>query len=447
MHFSLGTKILAGIYAIVALGWLFFIFLGQHEAWIGDYYQIPFLVVHFGATYITWGAYFASRKNKSPINHVLLIFSIGLLTWSIGWLSNMLRFFIFDTAGYPSVGDYFYVMTWMMWIVGLVALLRVMRIQLDLSVLKTKLGIIGIPIILFSITIFLLIHADADRFSDLWSIVTLIDVFYSAADAVILTLVTIILLHADKYFGSKFQFIMGILFVAFGIVYVSDLAFSQAVSTDTYFNGHYTDFLFTTSIFTISVAMANLSQGAGAYIFRTPTDTRIYTERINRIWSSMKDMHLVLDEMFRELAGQIKVGKVAVFLRDEATLSYQQLHSLSEEKDVFDRKDPLLIHLHISPELVTFAGCMQKQIEVDSMGERERLEELAQSFMRHRLAVVMPVQKTPNFIAFIAIGPKVFGEPFSSQDLDKVRETASVVEKMVVNKYRYESAMARASLH
>ena len=259
------SKIIIFIYAITAVFWVIFIILtkytGTLEGWRYEYLLKPFLV---GMTILPltggilgllnskhWGGH------KSVVGKSLIGISLGLIAWSGGMIIwNYYLFFTSVEVPYPSWADAIFILSWPLWTYGLFKLSKAIGVNFALRSRSNKWFLIFIPLVVILISVYLLIYVARGGIvydGDLLKL--FFDLFYPLGDVVILSVTAATYFLSRKYLGGVYKTTILILLLAFFMNYISDFMFSYTTTKGTYFNGHLVDFLFTTTMFIMSLSL------------------------------------------------------------------------------------------------------------------------------------------------------------------------------------------------
>ena len=84
------------------------------------------------------------------------------------------------------------------------------------------------------------------------------DLFYPIGDVVILTVALMLFSLSYNFLGGRYKMAVWVLIAAFISNYFADFLFSYTTTKETYFNGHFVDFLFATTMFILSLGLCML---------------------------------------------------------------------------------------------------------------------------------------------------------------------------------------------
>lgn len=199
---------------------------------------------------------------KSAVGKGIFYLSLGLLSWSAGnWMWSYYNFFHNVEVPYPSLADIGYIAAVPLWITGILNLSKATGVKLSLKKMSGRLYLVLIPIIagLFSYQ-FLYIIARQSMFD--WQSANLLKIFFDLAypvgDWIILTVAFSVWGLSLKYLGGRFKWPVFITLFGFVLMFLADFSFSYTTTLDTYFNGSWSDLLFTFALFTISFGVVSI---------------------------------------------------------------------------------------------------------------------------------------------------------------------------------------------
>ena len=270
MELKNSSKIIICLYLAAIVFWLLFVFFTKYsaalEGWRFDYLLKPFLI---GMTIIPLIGGFVGIKNsfgwggfKSVLGKAVLSISLGILTWAGGMVIwNYSLFFTTVEVPYPSLADAIFIFSWPLWIYGLFQLSKVIGVKFALRDIYGKRTLLLVTIIGILLSIYLSFGL-ARNWEIVWDeglLKLFFDLFYPIGDVIILTLLIPIYWLSRKFLGGIYK--LPIVLVLFGFIlnYAGDVIFTFTTSTGTYFNGHFSDFLYTTSMFILSLGVSMLN--------------------------------------------------------------------------------------------------------------------------------------------------------------------------------------------
>lgn len=262
-------KLITVIYIITVLFWIVFVLASNHtatyEGLLFHYILKPFLV---GMTIIPllggiiglvkakrWGGW------QSSMGRAISSLSIGMLTWSGGMIVwNYYLFFTDVEVPYPSFADALFILSWFFWPYGILQLSKAIGTKVGLRTKRGKVALVVLSLLALFISYYLLIVIARGGTIDfsVRGMQLFFDLFYPLGDVVILILIAVVYSLSRKYLGGQYKTPIIVLFIGFLLNYLSDFIFSYTTSTEVYFNGHFVDFLFTTTMFVLSFGISNL---------------------------------------------------------------------------------------------------------------------------------------------------------------------------------------------
>src|SRR3989344_2137204 len=270
MKLSNSSKIIIAIFTLTITFWLCFIIATQYtatyEGWKYQYLLKPFLI---GMTILPLIGGLLGLKNalswggtKSVLGKSVLGVSLGLIAWAGGMVIwNYYLFFTDIEVPYPSLADAIFILSWPLWTYGLLQLSRAIGVKFgwrNLSSKKILLLISGVVILLSTYLIFGVARDWSVSFNEV-SVKLFFDLFYPVGSIVISTLVLLIYWLSKNFLGGIYKTSIIVLFLGFLFNYVADFTFSLTTTNETYFNGHFVDFMFTVAMFTLSLGLSMLN--------------------------------------------------------------------------------------------------------------------------------------------------------------------------------------------
>ena len=199
---------------------------------------------------------------KTVLGKTLTFLSLGTLSWGLGvgiWLIYIYVLGIVDVP-YPSVADFVYMLSQVFWSVGTLSLAGAIGAKYTLRSKKGKWLLVVVPLLCMAFSYYLLITVARNGSIELNTdaMKTFFDFYYPIGTAVSLAIVAAIYVLAHEYLGGFYKNTIYILFLGFLVQYFGDFLYTLSTNNETYFNGHWTDVLFTTSMFLLSFAITRL---------------------------------------------------------------------------------------------------------------------------------------------------------------------------------------------
>jgi len=264
MKLTKGSIAILAYYVIVVIFWLYLQLNNITSGEIGYYYQFTYgLLPLLGGTLgliraKQWGL-FSSKVGKS-----LTYLSIGLISWGIGQMfwSIFYNIILNIEVPYPSIADYFYILSWPLWFLGMIHLSKATGARFSIKKLEGQFLLLLIPLVLIALSYYLLIiiARDGTLFTsneDLQKI--FFDLAYPIGDVIILTTSTLIFGLSFKYLGGKYKIPILCLLAAFVLNYITDFSFAYTTTKELYYNGHWVDILYPTVLALLSISINQFS--------------------------------------------------------------------------------------------------------------------------------------------------------------------------------------------
>lgn len=261
------AKTITAIYAVTAIFWIYLTVKTGHSASdAGLYLQILLFVIPFVGALVGlknaahWGGF------GSAVGRAIIFLSLGTLTWSMGMLFwNYYIFIAKVEVPYPSLADAAFILSWPLWALGVVSLSKATGVKYALRHIKGKLLLVVIPIVAIIASYYLLVTVARGGVIELDGsngLKLFFDLFYPIGTAVILTMALTFYGLSMDFLGGKYKTPIVTLVVAFLVNFFADFTFSYTTTNETYFNGHFADFLFVTAMFLLALSLSRLSPGS-----------------------------------------------------------------------------------------------------------------------------------------------------------------------------------------
>ncbi|KKQ52266.1 hypothetical protein A2865_02340 [Candidatus Woesebacteria bacterium RIFCSPHIGHO2_01_FULL_39_17] len=259
MNFSRESKIIGFVYLLSFVFWIYFLIVtGHSEDRLGFYLQIPLTIIPllggiFGLSKAgKWGGI------KSAMGRAMVGLSYGLITWALGMV--VWDYYIFFTeveVPYPSLADGFFILSWPFWSYGIFELSKVTGARFGFRLKSGKLLFLAIPVLVSLISYYLLFIVARGGEIELFEggLKLFFDLFYPIGDVVILTIIVLVYSLSRNFLGGTYKPVVTLLFLGFVFNYFTDFTFSYTTTVGIYFNGHFVDFMFTTTMFILAVAI------------------------------------------------------------------------------------------------------------------------------------------------------------------------------------------------
>lgn len=255
------TTLISLIYAATALFWIgLTLQTGHTDSTAGLYLQILLFVVPFLGALVGFAHAMKWGGLKSAVGKGVFFISLGTLFWSLGML--MWNYYIFIAAveiPYPSLADAFFILSWPFWAIGVLNLSKATGVRYALKAMGGKLMTVVIPVIAIAASYYLLVVVARGGVIELdptsaWKV--FFDLFYPIGSAVILALTLTFVSLSGSFLGGRYRTPIIILVCAFLVNYFADFLFSWTTTNETYFNGHFVDFLFVTAMYLFALSLS-----------------------------------------------------------------------------------------------------------------------------------------------------------------------------------------------
>ena len=271
--------LLAGIY-VVTIAFEFYLNLFvpvEDRSSMGTITQVPLALIPIIGSFIGLSV---SRKwggHKSRLGKAIILYSLGLLAWGSGVVGWLIYIYILKQTEvpYPSPADFVYMLAQILWYAASITMARVIGAQYGFKSasgwIKAILG--GIFGVGLSYVLLVTVARDGAFTIDGFTLRTFFDFYYPIATSLSLTLTLVVFLLSGKFLGGKFKKSLLVLFTGFIFQFFGDFYYTYATTRETYFNGHWSDMLFTTAMLVLSLGLilydpsqkivAHESQGIG----------------------------------------------------------------------------------------------------------------------------------------------------------------------------------------
>lgn len=254
---NFSTTILVLVY-VASLVWWISLDRNAEEVPLSNYLYtllegiIPILGGLYGISIAKRWGFFSSVIGKS-----LLFLSLGLISWGMGTMIfvGYYNLLLNIEIPYPSLADAAYIVSWPLWGIGMVYLSRATGAKYALHNASGKSVLIIIPVIIIALSYYLLVQVARGGVISASEGLTKVffDLAYPIGDVVILTLATLVYGLSFKYFGGKYKVAIYVLLFGFVVNYFADFSFSYQTTLETFVPGGFSDLLFTTAMFALSL--------------------------------------------------------------------------------------------------------------------------------------------------------------------------------------------------
>ncbi|MDP3769335.1 MAG: hypothetical protein Q8R40_00125 [bacterium] len=262
------SKIILALFAIASIFWAILFFLAESSL-VGDellenlrrFTQVPLVFVPLIGGLLGLRNAFKWGGGRSVLGRAVLGISIGLLAWAGGMaVWNYYLFFTDIEIPYPSVADGLFILSWPLWTYGILQLSKATGARFGLHNKSGK-GVLFLISGVATLASIYVLFGVARGWSISWDeggLKLFFDLFYPIGDIVILTLVVLVYGFSRKFLGGIYKTPVTILFIGFLLNYTADFIFVYTTTVETYFNGHFVDFLYTVAMFALSFGLSML---------------------------------------------------------------------------------------------------------------------------------------------------------------------------------------------
>ena len=255
------------VFILTVILWVIFILYTRHsplyEGPIFQYILKPFLI---GMTILPiLGAILGFQKAKiwgswhSAIGKSLNTLSLGLLSWGMGMVVwNYYLFFSNVEVPYPSLGDLFYIMIWLLCTYSMVQMSRATGARFGFKKTSGKLLAFLFAVLAVVVSYYFLFVIARQGSIDLSGGIPsfLLAILYPLGDVAILLSTVLIFVLSYKFLGGKYRVPILVLLVGFILNYIGDVIFVFTTTTGAYFNGHISDLIYVLMIFVLSLGIS-----------------------------------------------------------------------------------------------------------------------------------------------------------------------------------------------
>ncbi len=264
-------KILLFLFVAAVAYWLVFISVnGYKTGMLAIYTQLPLVVIPIVGGVMGLNKFFKGAKVTS-FGSGLLCLSLGMVVWGVGL--GMWTYYIWQgtTVPYPSLADYVFIWSPVLWVVGLISLSRVVGGPYGLQrfsdwvigLVTTLLVAVGAYYLLVVVVHGNILGAPGETSMQLF-----FDYAYTAEILAVTTIVGAMLGFSRKYLGGRYRGSVILLSMGFVTHFLAFVFFADTIAKGTYFNGNVADVLYTIAVFLESLGIVNLdtkyiSDGSG----------------------------------------------------------------------------------------------------------------------------------------------------------------------------------------
>lgn len=251
-------KLLVALYVVTILYSLYLnLFIDKaSQSSAGAVTQLPLALIPIAGGFIglsvakTWSGF------KSKLGRAISLYSFGLLAWGLGEVGWLIFIYVLGRTEvpYPSPADFMFMFGEIMWYVGSITIAGVIGAQYGI---KTSAGIAkavisSIIAVVISYVLLVIVARHGSLNADGFSLKTFFDFYYPIASALSLTLVSVVYFVSRKFLGGIYKRSLLILFAGFVFLFFGDFLYTYSTLRNIYFNGQWSDMLFTTAMLTLT---------------------------------------------------------------------------------------------------------------------------------------------------------------------------------------------------
>lgn len=252
-------RYVAVFFILLTIWWLYMYLNGITKGLGTDLFLLvyPILTIVGGV----YGLIFARKWGgfRSTFGTAVSLFALGLLAQTFGqYLYNYYQVLLHIDIPYPSIGDFFYFTSVILYIFGAIQLARVAGLKFSVETVQGKLKAFVIPLgVLLTSYLVLLQGYEAD-----WSnkLIVFLDFGYPIGQAIYLSIALLALLISKNILGGLMRKPIMLLVAALVAQFLADFIFSYQVSREvvTYYPGGTNDFIFAISYLLMTLALFSI---------------------------------------------------------------------------------------------------------------------------------------------------------------------------------------------
>lgn len=189
----------------------------------------------------------------------ILFFALGFLAQTCGqYLYNYYQIYLGIDVPYPSIGDFFYFASVLLYLVGAYQLAQVSGIRLTLKTMQGKVKAFVIPFLVLLLSYLVLLQGYEADWSD--KVIVFLDFGYPIGQALYLSIALLALLISKDILGGMMRKPIMLLIVALMVQFVADFYFSYEASREVvaYYPGGITDYIFALAYFFMTFALVSI---------------------------------------------------------------------------------------------------------------------------------------------------------------------------------------------
>lgn len=259
MFSTRADKVLLGLFVFMTI-WIIVLRLLDMQGTVYNYLYNVFLIILPGYGGIIgfirmkqWGGY------KSIIGKSTFFYCLSLFSWSVGTLIwAFYNFFLNIEVPYPSLADLAYFQFYIWLGIGIVNLFIVTSVRTSFEKPIEKVINFCVPISMAIVTYyFIFVELHSGTFGD-DPLKVFVDLGYPSGQIAILIIVILASGSTLNYLGQRLK--VPLYIIMFGLVanYIADFYFSYATTVGSYYVGTLGDYLYTISLFIMSLGLSNL---------------------------------------------------------------------------------------------------------------------------------------------------------------------------------------------
>lgn len=197
--------------------------------------------------------------SKSLIGKSVLFISLGLFAQATGQITYSMYTYLFHREiPYPSLGDFWYFGSVVLYILAMISLLRALNVRTGLKTHKNRLLILIIPLALLSLSYYEFLRGYEFDFTN--PLVVFLDFGYPLGQAIYVSLALLAYLLARPYLGGLMRPVISFLIAALVIQYIADFTFLYQVSKDTWETGGVNEFMYLVAYFVMTLSLIRFNE-------------------------------------------------------------------------------------------------------------------------------------------------------------------------------------------
>lgn len=243
-------------FILMSIWWLYMYSTGVREGDQTTWFLLLYpIVTVIGGVY---GLIFAKKWGgfKSIFGGSIALFSLGLLAQTAGqYLYNYYQIYLGIDAPYPSIGDFFYFSSVILYIIAAYKLIKVSGFRLSIISFTGKLKAVVIPALILFGSYWLLLRDY--EFSEATPLIIFLDFGWLIGNALYVGIAILALLISKNILGGLMRTPIMLLIVALVIQFLADFLFSYQVSGEivTYYPAGPNDYLYFFGYFAMTYAL------------------------------------------------------------------------------------------------------------------------------------------------------------------------------------------------